>query len=116
MRTAVAADVTLELFASRKVAEVSAAVGELQVEETRETGLGGQRGIGLRIRFEDDGARFVQRMVLTMVGGEDRTGIVYMLAGFAMESQAAKLHAAFDNVMQSFRLSLPPRTLPSSPR
>ncbi len=107
---------TLELYASRKVAQLSSALGQVQVEETRETVLGGQRAVAIRLRFEQDGARFVQRMVLALVPGWDGAGAVYLLTGFAIESQAAKLHAAFDSVMQSFRLSPPSRTLASSPR
>ena len=111
----VAADTSLELHASRKVAEVSSVVNELRVDETRETTLGAQRAIALRVRFEADGVRFVQLMMLTLVTGGGRS-IVYMLTGFAIEAQAMKLQVAFDTVAHSFRLSLPSRTLPGNPR
>lgn len=103
VRTQVAPDQSLELFAAKRIADLSKAVTGLKIEETRETTFGGQRGMLLRMSWQEPAGQLEQRLLFTRFGT-----VMYLLAMSCISDQLAKTSAAFDSIAASFRVAPPP--------
>ena len=102
VRVSVSVDTTLELFAARRVAELSKVLGGLQIAESRELLMGGHRAMQLRLFWEELEGRVNQRLVLTRA-----EGAVFVLSINWLEEQAAIAQSVFDSAVASFRFSPP---------
>lgn len=103
VRSQVAPDLSLELFAAKRIGDLSKAVTGLKVEETRETTFGGQRGMLLRLSWQEPAGQLEQRLLFTRFGPT-----MYVLAMSCIAEQTAKVSATFDAVAASFRVASPP--------
>ena len=107
VRTTVPVDMTLELFAARRVADLSKIVAQLQVVESKEVTFGGQRGMQLRLFWEELEGRVFQRLVVTR--SQDA---MFVLSLNCFEAQLSRAQPVFESAMASFKL--PPLPLGAS--
>ena len=103
VRLTVPVDMTLELFAARRVADLSTMVASLRVEESRDTVFGGQRGIQLRLFWEELEGRVFQRLLITR--WQDA---MFVLSLNCFEAQVPRAQTIFEGVIASFKLPPPP--------
>lgn len=99
VRVKVSADTTLELFAARKVADLSTLLAGLQIAESKDVVLGGQRAMQLRLFWEQPEGRVHQRLVVTRA-----QDAMFVLSMSCLEEQMARAQPVFDSVAASFRL------------
>jgi hypothetical protein len=91
---------TLETLTAKKMAELAQTLEGIEIEETRETSVGGHRAISVKVGWEELEGRMVQRHVLIRAADS-----VYHLTGTASAANAERLQAVFDRVVQTLRLS-----------
>lgn len=98
VRATVAPDTSLELYAARKVAEASSMYPDLEVEDSHETVVDGQRAMLLRLAWNAPAGRHVQRMLVLR-----SADAMFVLTGTGLEEHIFKLQLAFDGVVGSLR-------------
>lgn len=103
VRSQVGPDQTLELFAAKRIADLSRVVTGLKVEESCEATFGGQRGMLLRLSWQEPAGQLEQRLLFSRFGTA-----MYVLAMSCIVDQVAKSSATFDAIAASFRVPPPP--------
>lgn len=99
-RVSVSGDETLDTFAAKKIAELSALLAGFEIEDSRETTVAGVRAIALRVTWEDLEGPMIQRHVFLKVSDG-----VFLVSGTSMAVHEPKLQPFFDHVVGTFRLT-----------
>lgn len=107
-RVSIDKETSLDLFVSKRVAEMAPTVIDLQIEEMREVPFGGQRGMRLRMVWEDPVVgRVVQHLVCARFGDA-----AFVLAVSGGVEDVTKVRPAFEALAATFRFPGAPMGTP----